>query len=134
MQNHSYENEFKLHENETACTTHIHMKRFVLVLKQRDKRTRKWLITFQHSNENGPCHSFFYTSKKLSQILRTDLTEYLQTSSNLNLLLKSYHLVELIPVFDWSSPNSAPVPSLVSFQAIFERFAATQSFNLVSIP
>ena len=46
MQNHSYENDFDLHENETACRTHFHMKGFAIkfVLKQRHKRTRKWPI------------------------------------------------------------------------------------------
>ena len=34
---------FDLHENETACRTHFHMKGFAL-LKQRYKRTRKWPI------------------------------------------------------------------------------------------
>ena len=45
MQNH-YENDFDLHENETACRTHFHTKGFAvrLVLKQRHKRTRKWPI------------------------------------------------------------------------------------------
>ena len=40
------ENDFGLHENETACRTHFHMKSFALrlVLKQRHKRTRKWPI------------------------------------------------------------------------------------------
>ena len=35
-----------LHENETACRTHFHMKTFALrlVLKQRHKRTPKWPI------------------------------------------------------------------------------------------
>ena len=44
--NHSYENDFDLHENETACRTHFHMKGFALrlVLKQRHKRTRNWPI------------------------------------------------------------------------------------------
>ena len=48
MQNHSYENDFDLHENETACRTHFHMKGLALrlVLKQRHKRTRKWPIGF----------------------------------------------------------------------------------------
>ena len=48
MQNHSYENDFDLHENETACRTRCHMKGFALrlVLKQRHKRTRKWPIIF----------------------------------------------------------------------------------------
>ena len=48
MQNHSYENDFDLHENETACRTHFHMKDFALrlVLKKRHKRTWKWPITF----------------------------------------------------------------------------------------
>ena len=46
MRNHSYENDFDLHENETAYRTHFHMKGFELrlVLKQRYKRTRKWPI------------------------------------------------------------------------------------------
>ena len=37
-----------LHENETACRNHFHMKGFALrlVLKQRHKRTRKWPIQF----------------------------------------------------------------------------------------
>ena len=41
-----YENDFDLHENETACSTHFHMKGFALrlVLKERHKRTRKWPI------------------------------------------------------------------------------------------
>ena len=44
MRNHSYENDFDLHENATACRTHFHMKDLVhrLVLKQRHKRTWKW--------------------------------------------------------------------------------------------
>ena len=43
MRHHSYENDFDLHENETACRTHFHMKGFALrfVLKQRHK---KWPI------------------------------------------------------------------------------------------
>ena len=46
MQNHSCENDFDLHENETECRTHFHMNGFALrlVLKQRHKRTRKWPI------------------------------------------------------------------------------------------
>ena len=46
MRNYSYENDFDLHENETACKTHFDMKGFALrlVLKQRYKRTRKWPI------------------------------------------------------------------------------------------
>ena len=47
MRNHSYENDFDLHENETACRTYFHMKGFALrlVLKQGYKRTRKWPIS-----------------------------------------------------------------------------------------
>ena len=46
VQNHSYENVFDLHENETACRTHFHVKGFALrlVLKQMHKRTRIWPI------------------------------------------------------------------------------------------
>ena len=49
MRNHCYENDFDLHENETACRTHFNVKGFALrlVLKQRHKRTRKWPIGFE---------------------------------------------------------------------------------------
>ena len=51
MLNHSYENDFDLHENETACGTRFHMKGFALrlVLKQRHKRIRKWPIKLSGS-------------------------------------------------------------------------------------
>ena len=44
MRNLSYENEFDLHENETAGGTHFHKSGFAikLVLEQKNKRTRKW--------------------------------------------------------------------------------------------
>ena len=46
MQNHFYENDLVLHENETACRTHFHVAGFAprLLLKQRQKRTREWHI------------------------------------------------------------------------------------------
>ena len=52
MRNNSYENDFDLPENETACRTHFHMNGFALrlVLKQRHKRTLKWPITLFTSN------------------------------------------------------------------------------------
>ena len=39
----------ELHDNETACRTHLHMKGFslTLVLKKREKGTRKWPIVGQ---------------------------------------------------------------------------------------
>ena len=42
MRNHSCENDFDLHENETACRTHIYQKGFALRLVLRHKRTKKW--------------------------------------------------------------------------------------------
>ena len=49
MRNLSYENEYDLHSNGLVSKTHFHMKGFALglVLKQRQKRTRKWPIV-QH--------------------------------------------------------------------------------------
>ena len=46
MRNHSNENEFDLHENKRVGGTHFHMNGFALrlVLKQRQKGTRKWPI------------------------------------------------------------------------------------------
>ena len=50
MRNHSYENDFYLHE--TACRTHFHVQGFSLrlVLKQRHKGTRKWPIACSSSS------------------------------------------------------------------------------------
>ena len=52
----NYENDFDLHENETAGRTHFHMKGFAvrLVLKQRHKRTRKWPIIRQVLSAPNP--------------------------------------------------------------------------------
>ena len=46
MRNLSYENEYDLHSNGLVSENHFHMKGFALglVLKQRQKRTRKWPI------------------------------------------------------------------------------------------
>ena len=46
MRNLSYENEYDLHSNGLVSKTHFHMKGFALglVLKQRQKTTRKWPI------------------------------------------------------------------------------------------
>ena len=50
MRNLSYENEYDLHSNGLVSKTHFHMKGFALglVLKQRQKRTRKWPIETSH--------------------------------------------------------------------------------------
>ena len=85
MLTHSYGNDFDLHENETAPRTHFHMKGFALrlILKQRCKRTLKWLITqisdnialvkypsqFSHSGV-GDCSMYYYAViKELLQSL-----------------------------------------------------------------
>ena len=49
MRNLSYENEYDLHSNGLVSKTHFHMKGFALglVLKQRQKRTRKWPIVME---------------------------------------------------------------------------------------
>ena len=46
VRNHSYENDFDLHENKTACRTHFHMKgsSLWLVLTQKHQRSQKCLI------------------------------------------------------------------------------------------
>ena len=62
MRNHSYENDFDLRDNETACRTHFLMKGFAvgLVLTQRHKRTRKWPNTDQ--DEIIYLHFLYYVS------------------------------------------------------------------------
>ena len=47
MRNLSYENEYDLHSNGLVSKTHFRMKGFALglVLKQRQKTTRKWPIS-----------------------------------------------------------------------------------------
>ena len=73
MRNHSYENDFALHENETACRTHFHMKGFALrlVLKQRHKRNRKWpkKLTI---NEEDIDETFICTRDKATQYWSAD--------------------------------------------------------------
>ena len=46
MRNHANENDFDLHENGREGGTHFHMNGFArrLVLKQRQRATRKWPI------------------------------------------------------------------------------------------
>ena len=71
VQNHSYENVFDLHENETACRTHFHVKGFALrlVLKRRPKRPRKWsvhvnfILQTQHT-----LYTYFPSDKRLKAI------------------------------------------------------------------
>ena len=48
MRNYSKENDVDLHENETACRTHFHMKGFAprLALKKRHKEPQEWSITY----------------------------------------------------------------------------------------
>ena len=55
MQNHSNENEFDLHENGREGETHFHMNGFEprLVLKQRQRVTRKWPITYLVKQTTG---------------------------------------------------------------------------------
>ena len=62
MRNHSYENDFDLHENETACRTYLHVKGFALrlVLKLRHKRTRKWPIE-RHETAVALCRALLLT-------------------------------------------------------------------------
>ena len=61
MRNHSNENEFDLHENEHASETNFHMNGFALrlVLKKRQKSTRKWPIRHIESSasESKPLQS-----------------------------------------------------------------------------
>ena len=57
MRNHSYENDFDLHEIETACRTLFHIKGFALrlVLKQRHKGNQNGLLRgtrFERRKEN----------------------------------------------------------------------------------
>ena len=61
MRNLSYENEYDLHSNGLVSKTHFHMKGFALglVLKQRQKRTRKWPISqprFTFKVQAGKCY------------------------------------------------------------------------------
>ena len=59
MRNHSNENEFDLHENEHASETNFHMNGFAprLVLRKRQKSTRKWPINWRHDPHLLPYYS-----------------------------------------------------------------------------
>ena len=52
MQNYSYENDFDLRENETACRTHFHMKDFALrlVLKQIMRQEIVWAFRWNKTS------------------------------------------------------------------------------------
>ena len=83
------EKKIDLHENETACRTHFHMKGFALklVLKKRDKGTRKWPII---SSRRKRRHIFSCLSFKVSsqfqlvhQKVDKKLSKYGKTIKNL---------------------------------------------------
>ena len=74
MRNHSYANDFDLHENETACRTHFHMKGFALrlVLKQRHERIRKWAINIDPTQREFYSHDMEKTEKTHQNSKRYD--------------------------------------------------------------
>ena len=53
MRNHSYENDFDLHENETAYRTHFLIKGFALCTLKQHKRTQKWPIHVRQKADPG---------------------------------------------------------------------------------
>ena len=77
MRNHSYENDFDLHGNETASRTHLHKENFALrlVLKQRHNRIRKWPI----GTSKGNLVPAVFSREKA---LRTKLLKGMKKSSN----------------------------------------------------
>ena len=48
VRNHSDENDFDLHENETACRTHFRMKGFAVEFETEAQDTRKWTHLLRH--------------------------------------------------------------------------------------
>ena len=85
MPNHSYENDFDLHENETACRTHFHMKGspLRLALKQRQKRTRKWPI-------DGFRSEMIWTGSPVNMVSEKFVTELGQSMSIIPYRLTCY--------------------------------------------
>ena len=84
MRNHSYKNECDLHENETACKTHFHMKGFALrlVLKQRHKRTRKRPITSKFFKRSQRCLKILPRCSERFDSSHRSLGVFLSTLSN----------------------------------------------------
>ena len=67
VQNHSYENDYDLHGNETTRRTHFHMKGFALqrlVLKQWHKRTRKWPIKVRVRSQGFHWHLLYRSTRQ----------------------------------------------------------------------
>ena len=100
---HSYENDFDLHENGTACGTHFHMKGFALrlVLKQRHKRTRKWPITwlsmsFRSSVDKAPRRPVFGRSW-VRLLSGTQIFFFVPRSSHVDEF--TFHIVMFVSVF-----------------------------------
>ena len=68
MRNHSNENEFDLHENGHVFESHFHMNGFAprLVLKQRQRVTRKWPISGFHLSVESDSHLLWFCIITLS--------------------------------------------------------------------
>ena len=67
MQNYSYENDFDLHENESACRTHFHIKGFALrlVLKQWHENSEMAYRSYHSAfTAGGPAGELMQKNKK----------------------------------------------------------------------
>ena len=53
MRNHSHENDFDLHENETACRSHFHVKGFTVRLVLKHKRHTRELVNGLFERHSG---------------------------------------------------------------------------------
>ena len=128
MRNHSYENDFDLHENQTACRTWFHLKGFALrlVLKQRHKRTRKWPIANWQIN----LCSWVPVSKKGFTI---HLTLFII------MLTRTSHLVSIScsdfadQILRWHRVQLHPIPGRSTGNLIFHTLVSLESQNFVEV-
>ena len=135
MRNHSFENDFHLHEKETACRTHFHTKGFALrlVSKQRHMRTRKWPINFGDQFQTELSISLTFRKCKKKRLLCFEFFWYKVfdhlklklLDSLLNFVLKCasfstlfYTLYSELPGEDLK--NVFPDPSFLATKALYQ--------------
>ena len=71
MRNYSYENNFELHENETASRTHFHMKGFVLRVPFKTEAQQNSEMAYSHCHMPARNHGSCTDHPGLNAVINT---------------------------------------------------------------